>query len=68
MAEENLGFYANQLMTSDDNKKFVTWCTSMLDKTLRLFGMSESGIESIGAFTNDMEVGLLWRYYLSIIS
>ena len=56
MGEESLGYYADQLMTSDDNKKFVTWCSNMLDKTIRLFGLSSSGIESIGTFSPDHEV------------
>lgn len=56
MEQQPVGIHANKLMTSEENKHFVTWSTDPLDKTIRLFGIVDGIVEMVGAFTPDEEV------------
>ena len=54
--EQVVGLYTNSIVMSDNASRYVTWCTEPQEKTIRLWGVVDGLLDTIGAFTPDEEV------------
>ena len=54
--EQVVGLYTNSCVTSANVSRYVTWCTEPQEKTIRLWGVVDGRLDTIGAFTPDEEV------------
>ena len=56
MDERTVGLYTNGIVVSDNASRYVTWCTEPQEKTIRLWGVVDGLLDTIGTFTPDDEV------------